>query len=55
MGSIQGPTTRSGGKTDVGAVRALIAEYLQVDIRHVTDNAHLSHDPGADWLDCLEL
>ena len=55
MGSIQGPTTRSGGKTDVGAVRALIAEYLQVDIRHVTDNAHLSHDLGADWLDRLEL
>ena len=55
MGSVQGPTTRSGGKTDVGAVRALIAGYLQVDIRHVTDNAHLSHDLGADWLDCLEL
>src|SRR5215470_6463022 len=49
MGSVH------GGKTEVGAVRALIAEYLQVDIAHVTDNAHLSHDLGADWLDRLEL
>jgi acyl carrier protein len=24
-------------------------------LRHVTDNAHLSHDLGADWLDRLEL
>jgi acyl carrier protein len=37
------------------AVRALIAGYLQTDVRDVTDNAHLSHDLGADWLDRLEL
>ena len=55
MGSVHGSTTRSGGKTDTGAVRALIAGYLQVDIKHVTDNAHLSHDLGADWLDRIEL
>jgi hypothetical protein len=44
MGSVQGPTTRSAGKTDMDAVRALIAGYLQTDVRHVTDNAHLSYD-----------
>ena len=55
MGSVQGPTTRSAGKIDMDAVRALIAGYLQIDVRHVTDNAHLSHDLGADGLDRLEL
>ena len=55
MGSVQGLTTRSAGKIDMHAVRALIAGYLQIDVRHVTDNAHLSHDLGADGLDRLEL
>ena len=55
MGSVQGLTTGSAGKIDLEVVRALIAGYLQIDVRQVTDNAHLSHDLGADWLDRLEL
>jgi acyl carrier protein len=43
------------GRFTVGAVRALIAEHLGVDIARVTDEAHLSDDLGADWLDRLEL
>jgi len=40
---------------DINKLRLLIAEYLQVHIRHVTDDAHLGRDLGADWLDRLEL
>jgi acyl carrier protein len=40
---------------DINRLRFLIAEYLQVHIRHVTDDAHLARDLGADWLDRLEL
>ena len=40
---------------DINKLRLLIAEYLQAHIRHVTDNAHLGRDLGADWLDRLEL
>ena len=40
---------------DITKLRALIAEHLYVDVRHVTDDAHLSDDLGADWLDRLEL
>lgn len=40
---------------DISKLRALIAEHLYVDVRHVTDDAHLSDDLGADWLDRLEL
>jgi len=36
-------------------VRALIAKHLDVDIRRVKDDANLSRDLGADWLDRLEL
>jgi len=36
-------------------VRTLIAEYLGVDAKQVTDEAHLSDDLGLDWLDKLEL
>jgi len=36
-------------------VRALIAKHLDVDIRRVKDDADLSRDLGADWLDRLEL
>ena len=40
---------------DINKLHLLIAEYLQVHIRHVTDDAHLGRDLGADWLDRLEL
>ena len=36
-------------------VRTLIAEYLHIDARQVTDEAHFSDDLGIDWLDQLEL
>jgi acyl carrier protein len=36
-------------------VRAIIANYLGVDVERVTDEAHLIDDFGADWLDRLEL
>jgi acyl carrier protein len=36
-------------------VRALIARYLKVDLRRMTDTAHFVDDLGADWLDHLEL
>lgn len=37
------------------AIRALIAQQLRVNVRRVTDEAHLANDLGADWLDRLEL
>jgi acyl carrier protein len=40
---------------DIGEMRTLIAEHLDVDVRRVTDEAHFSDDLGADWLDRLEL
>jgi acyl carrier protein len=43
------------GRLDNGKLRAIIAKHLDVDIRRVTDDAHLSRDLGADWLDRLEL
>jgi acyl carrier protein len=36
-------------------LRTLIAHQLGVDVKRVTDEAHFSHDLGADWLDRLEL
>ena len=54
-GPIQRATTRTEGSLDVNKLRVLIAEHLEVDVRHVTDDAHLSRDLGADWLDRLEL
>jgi acyl carrier protein len=36
-------------------VRTLIANQLDVDVKHVTDEAHFTDDLGADWLDRLEL
>ena len=36
-------------------MRVLIAKHLDVDVRHGTDDAHLSRHLGADWLDRLEL
>ena len=36
-------------------VRTLIANQLGVDVKRVTDEAHVTDDLGADWLDRLEL
>ena len=36
-------------------VRILIANHLGVSVGRVTDDAHFTHDLGADWLDHLEL
>ena len=54
-GPIQRATTRTESSADINKLRVLIAEHLQVDVRRVTDDAHLSRDLGADWLDRLEL
>ena len=48
------PTTRNED-FDINQLRALIAKQLDVDVRRVTDDAHLSDDLGACWLDRLEL
>jgi len=47
--------TANGGSIEIEKVRALIAKNLDIDIRRVTDDAHLIRDLGADWLDRLEL
>ena len=47
--------TTNGKYVDIDKVRTLIAKHLHVDIRRVTDDADLSHDLGADWLDRIEL
>ena len=47
--------TTNGSSVDIDKVRTLIAKHLDVDIRRVTDDADLSHDLGADWLDRIEL
>ena len=52
---IQRATTSTESSVDINKLRVLIAEHLEVDVRHVTDDAHLSRDLGADWLDRLEL
>ena len=36
-------------------VRGFIAEYVGVDLKHVTDETHLTDDLGLDWLAQLEL
>ena len=54
LGAIQRTTARHEG-FDSKKLRALIAKHLDVDITRVTDDAHLSDDLGADWLDRLEL
>jgi acyl carrier protein len=40
---------------DGNRVRTLIAKYLGVDAKRVTDETHFSDDLGLDWLDRLEL
>ena len=51
------PTQRSASQVnfDGNRVRTLIAKYLGVDAKHITDEAHFSDDLGLDWLDRLEL
>jgi acyl carrier protein len=36
-------------------VRTLVADHLGVSVGRVTDEAHFTHDLGADWLDRHEL
>jgi acyl carrier protein len=36
-------------------VRTLVAKHLGVSLGRITDEAHFTHDLGADWLDRLEL
>ena len=36
-------------------VRRLIAQYLNVDPKQITDEVHFNDDLGLDWLDRLEL
>jgi acyl carrier protein len=40
---------------DADKVRKLIADYLEIDVNRVIDEAHFSDDLGIDWLDQLEL
>ena len=40
---------------DAEIVRKFIAEYAGVDLKHVTDETHLTDDLNLDWLDQLEL
>ena len=54
-GHIQRARTRTESSADINKLRVLIAEHLEVDVRRVTDDAHLNRDLGADWLDRLEL
>jgi acyl carrier protein len=54
LGLIYGATARNEG-FDISKLRALISEYLRVDVTRVSDDAHLGDDLGADWLERLEL
>jgi acyl carrier protein len=49
--------TRAGLQVnfDADEVRTLIADYLGIAAKQVTDEAHLGDDLGLDWLDQLEL
>src|SRR5262245_7075158 len=40
---------------EVDEIRALVAKHLDIEIKHVTNEAHLVDDLGVDWLDRLEL
>jgi hypothetical protein len=45
-GPIQGATTRTESSADINKLRVLIAEHLEVDVRRITDDAHLNRDLG---------
>jgi len=40
---------------DADELCTLIAEYVGIDAKQVTDEVHFSDDLGLDWLDKLEL
>jgi acyl carrier protein len=42
-------------RIDTNKARTLIAEYLDVDPKQITDEIHFKDDLGLDWLDRLEL
>src|SRR5215470_8838068 len=46
---------RHKGFFDADKVPRLIAEYLDIDAKQVTDEAHFGDELGIDWLDQLEL
>jgi len=45
----------SGDVAEVRDIRTFLANHFHVDVGRITDDAHLRHDLGADWLDRLEL
>ena len=50
--TLQGKTTNENVATNV---RKLVAQYLGVNDKRVSDGARFRKDLGADWLDRLEL
>jgi acyl carrier protein len=40
---------------DAETVRKFIAKFVEIDVKEVTDESHLTDDLGLDWLDQLEL
>jgi acyl carrier protein len=40
---------------DINKLRTLIAEYVDIEVKRVTDEAHFNDDLGLDWLDEIEL
>jgi acyl carrier protein len=49
---LEGKATNENVATNV---RKLVAQYLGIKDKHVSDGARLRKDLGADWLDRLEL
>jgi acyl carrier protein len=47
--------SRNAPQSAADKVRRVIAEYVSIDVKQVTDEAHLTDDLGLDWLDQLEL
>jgi acyl carrier protein len=47
-------TSASEGN-EIDEIRAIVARHFDVDVKHVTNEAHFSDDLGADWLDRVEL
>ena len=39
---------------DINKLRTLIAEYVDIEVKRVTDEAHFNDDFGLDWLDEME-
>jgi acyl carrier protein len=55
MGEMRQINSSSRDVSDAGDIRAFLANHFHVDVGRITDDAHLRHDLGADWLDRLEL